>query len=268
MSEREDAERIPPVEEYDCRHGRFVVPTADQYIAQSLNLYGEYSEREVDLFARIVGRGATVVEGGAHIGALSVPLGKRIGASGRLICFEPQYLLWQMLAHNLRSNGISHGEAVHAALGDRDGTIKVPSLDYTELNNFGNVSLIEPRWIDAEGYDVPLQRLDSLGMRRLDFLKIDTEGMEAQVLDGAVETLRRCLPTVYFENLSGQTDGPVAQLFRQWGYQLWWHRPLLFNPQNWRGQPHNLFGDTRSHNILALPPGSTPLEPIPDLVLA
>ncbi len=62
-----------------CRYGQMLYNLNDQYIGRSLDLYGEFSEGEVDLFRQIVKPGQIVVEVGANLGAHTVFLARQVG---------------------------------------------------------------------------------------------------------------------------------------------------------------------------------------------
>ena len=55
-----------------CRHGRMVFLKHDVYIGRSLELYGEYSESEAEVFTQLLRPGDVVIEAGANIGAHTV----------------------------------------------------------------------------------------------------------------------------------------------------------------------------------------------------
>src|SRR5512139_1143204 len=80
-----------------CRHGVFAYNRNDIYIGRSLSVYGEYSEAEVAFLSRLLAPGDTVVEAGANIGSITVPLARVVGAGGRLIGFEPQRVAFELL---------------------------------------------------------------------------------------------------------------------------------------------------------------------------
>ncbi len=66
---------------------------------------------------------------------------------------------------------------------------------------------------------VPLIALDSLNFPRVDLIKIDVEGMEAQVLAGASATIRRCQPLLFVEYLKGDAPALRAQMV-ELGYEI------------------------------------------------
>lgn len=234
-----------------CKHGVLRYLANDQYVGRSLELYGEFSDMEAGLFDQLLKPGATVVEVGANIGALTIHLAQKVGDKGRVIAFEPQRVVHGILVENLQQNGCANTEAICAAVGDHAGIIPMPRIDYADgkLQNFGAVTL-------GEGTDsAPLLTLDSLRLERLDLLKIDVEGMEASVIEGARETIARCKPILYVENDRKDKSAALIALLMSMGYQLWWHLPPLYSPKNCRGNKVDVFHGVVSVNMLCLPAG-------------
>src|SRR5258708_33505318 len=141
----------------------------------------------------------TVVEVGANVGMLTVPLARLAGPGGKVIAFEPQRIVYQMLCGNVALNALSNVIAHNSAAGRAAGSITVPPVDYGNMGNFGGVSLGG----SAEGETVALVTIDQLGLAKCDFMKIDVEGMELDVLEGAATTLQQFRPRLYVENDRG-----------------------------------------------------------------
>jgi FkbM family methyltransferase len=194
-----------------CRHGPMLYPRTDKYVGRSLELYGEFSEGEHELFTQLVGPGAVIVEVGANIGAHTVGLAKLVGPTGAVISFEPQPVLFQIMTANMALNGLSNARPVLAGLAERGGTLKLPLIDYTRENNFGAFQLSE------NGDDiVEVRTLDSYGLTRLTLLKIDVEGMEQNVIDGARETIARHRPMMYVENDRKEKSRALIEAMQGW----------------------------------------------------
>jgi len=239
----------PTIKESACRHGRFRYLPHDLYVGRSLDLYGEFSEHEAMLFQSVLREDAVVVEAGANVGALTVPIGNKLRGRGRVIAYEPQDFVAGLLRDNVALNGLEATvEVRNRALGAAAGVTRIPSLDYATENNFGGVSTI-----DDAGVEVPVETIDALDLTRLDFVKIDVEGMEQSVLAGATATIARARPALYVENdRVEKSPALVAQLFG-FGYRLWWHITPLFNPENHAGRADNVFGSILSKNLFCLP---------------
>ena len=179
-----------------CRDGMMIYNINDIYIGRSLDLYGEWSKGDMDLFRQILRPGMTGVEIGANIGAHTVTLAQAVWPGGSVLAIEPQRIVFQTLC--AQPGGKQYHQRRCAAVGGwlRAGTILVPMLDFAKENNFGGLGLGSFQI----GEPVAVITLDSLNLARCDFVKIDVEGMEKAVLEGAVETLARCQPVLYVEN--------------------------------------------------------------------
>jgi FkbM family methyltransferase len=241
--------KLPVTVLKECRHGSMLFLRRDKYIGRSLDEYGEFSEFEASIFAQVLKPGDFVAEVGANIGALTVPIAKIVGEKGQVLAFEPQRVIFQLLCANVALNGLLNVRTYHAAAGREDGTITVPSLDYTAEANFGGLSL----GASDAGETVQVLKLDSLSVPSLHLLKIDVEGMEADVLLGAQQTIAKYRPILYVENDRRAKSRQLIELLDSYGYRMWWHLPMLFNPNNYANNEANVFGGTLSVNLLCFP---------------
>jgi FkbM family methyltransferase len=176
--------------------------------------------------------GMVVVDCGANIGVLTVEMARLLafGNAGRVIAFEAQQPVFYALCGNIVLNNLSNVDARFAAVGDRCGWMPIPVPDYTQPGSFGS---LEYKWRAGKveyigqnvSYDtrklveVPVVSLDSLALNRLDFIKIDVEGMEMDVLAGGIESIRRFHPTMLIEWIKCSKE-PLQKLLGGMGYKL------------------------------------------------
>ena len=231
-----------------CRHGPMLFNRRDMYIGRSLDAYGEYSEAEIIVMRQLLWPGAVVVEAGANIGALTVPLARIVGAQGHVIAFEPQRLQFQILCANLALNGLYNVFAHQQGLGRAPGEARVPVILPDQDVNFGGVSLEA-----NQGEPVQIVTIDSLKLKGLSLLKADVEGMEHAVLEGGRETIARLRPALYVECDRRDRAPALIAYILSFNYRAFWHSPVYFNPDNFAGNSQNVFGNTASANLLALP---------------
>jgi FkbM family methyltransferase len=235
----------------ECRHGRFTFRSDDVYIGRSLDLYGEYSEGEVELFRKYVNGGSIVIEVGANIGTLTVPLAR---LASRVIAIEAQPANASMLERNITDNGLTNVTVIDKAAGARPGATKMRALDDLASKNFGGIA------VGAGDLNVEVITLDSLDVLYVSFIKIDVEGAERDVLLGARALIERDKPVLYVENDRREKSAELITLLTELGYRLFWHKPPLFNPSNFRGHPDNVFGAIVSLNMLCLHKDDPDLE--------
>ena len=232
-----------------CRHGPLVYFHTDLYVGRSLDRYGDYSEGEVYLFQQFLRSGRTVLEVGANIGAHTIPLAKAVGPAGIVLAFEPQRVVFQLLCANAALNGLTNIHTYHAAVGREPGHVFVPTLDPNVPQNQGSLS--SHQW--GQGDKVPRITIDSLGLTTCNFIKIDVEGMESDVIAGADQTIRRFRPAMYIENDRANQSAALIEQLLALGYRLYWHTPALYQADNYFGERENVFPGTVSVNMLALP---------------
>lgn len=233
-----------------CRWGEIMYRPNDLYIGRSLDLYGEFSEAEVALFRALVKPGQTVLDVGANIGVHTLPLARLVGPSGKVLAFEPQRLVFYMLCGNVAQNNLDHVHCFHAAVGETPGQISVPELDGAAEQNFGGLEL-SPTATPPGITKVPLLRIDDLRLAVCHLLKIDVEGMERQVLLGARETIERFRPLLYLEDDRADRSAALRECLASFGYELYVHRPPLFNPNNFAANRQNVFSNIVSANLYA-----------------
>ena len=232
-----------------CRYGDMTYRVNDLYIGRSFDLYGEFSEGEVELFRHLVRPGQTVLDVGANIGAHTVPLAKLVGRAGRVLAFEPQRTVFYVLCGNVAQNNLNQVYCHHAAVGERAGTIAVPELDADADFNFGGLALSSAPAATASA-TVPVLRIDDLNLTSCDFIKVDVEGMEREVLAGASETIRRFRPVLYVEDDRREKSPALHAYLASLGYRFYLHCPMLFNAENFLGNRQNAFPNIASHNLL------------------
>jgi hypothetical protein len=89
-----------------CREGAMIYNINDRYIGRALDKYGEISHDEVLFLQQLIRPGMTVLDLGANIGLLTVPVARLVHPGGKVIAFEPQRIVYQMLCGNLALNAI------------------------------------------------------------------------------------------------------------------------------------------------------------------
>lgn len=233
----------------EYRHGVISYFDTDPFIGRAIETYGEREELEVELLTSLVKEGDVVVDVGAHIGTDVIPLAKEVGPHGQVFAFEPQAPVCAILSKNAEQNHLDNVQTFNVALGSGTGTASLPPINYEEVRNFGGIAL-------EQGDEVPVASLDQfITLTRCDLMKIDVEGMERQVLEGARETIARCRPVIYVENDREDKSAALIQMIKSLGYEMWWHTPPLFNQRNWKGERRDDFPNIVSINMLCVPEG-------------
>jgi FkbM family methyltransferase len=256
-----------------CRHGDLLFNINDRHIARSLDLYGEWAEAELALLGLFLKPGDLVIDVGANIGTHTVFFAKKVGPAGKVLAFEPQRIVFQTLCANLALNGLLNVHAFQAAAARHPGTIVVPPVDYATPGNHGGVRLDAGAPEGDVGERVSALTLDDLwrdlwrdqvAHARCRLLKIDVEGMEGEVLEGARLLITSARPILYVENNDAvRSPALIAQLLAL-DYRLFWHVSPFFNPRNFFGNADNVFGEVGDLNMVGVGADLAPLlAPLP-----
>lgn len=194
----------------------FQVPEGGGYIGVGTSLLGTgryITDDELDLQMKMFallrkyrGPGLNVIDGGANIGVFTLTWAKLLEGWGEVYAFEPQDRIFYALAGNIALNNCFNAHAKHAALGGPTQMfINVPHLNYSAAGNFGGLSLVNKNDIGQPvgdfTYVVPCVSIDSLQLPRVDFIKLDLEGMEISALVGAVKTITKHKPVLLIEHI-------------------------------------------------------------------
>jgi FkbM family methyltransferase len=173
------------------------VDAFDQGLSPHLIFQGYWEMWVTAVMARFVRRGTTVVDIGANVGYYTLQLAEAVGPEGKVIAFEPNPRIAEMLRMSISINGFSsivnvRSEAVSAKCGPgltfaipkhepkNAGLVRTAADRNAYLAQFGEkVSFI----------DVPEVTLDSLALSNVGIVKIDAEGAEESVWEGMQGTI-------------------------------------------------------------------------------
>jgi FkbM family methyltransferase len=154
---------------------------------------------EEHFFRGIIRPGMHIADVGANLGLYSLLFARLVGPQGHVYCFEPDPLMVSALRDNLDGNRITHAEVFAVAVGSANGTAVLQrSAVHSGDNRLGLRT--GTAW-HSEKVSVPVRSLqDALRGRRLDFIKIDVQGGEHEVLRG-IGPLLEANPAlkIYFE---------------------------------------------------------------------
>ena len=215
---------------YRLPHGETINLRYREDLGTLVLFHGGYEDREIAELCKYIPPAGTVLDVGANIGLSALEFSRTAGPAGRVIAFEPHPDTAARLRTNLDRNGAANVEIVQSAVGSAPGTITFnESADAT----LSSASVI-PRNL-VRSFEVPLTTVDlawaEASKPLVSVLKIDVEGGELAVLQGAGELLARDHPAILLEAWGAQQLDPIHALLTAAGYAQ--HQPDGFEPRNY-----------------------------------
>jgi FkbM family methyltransferase len=165
-----------------------------------------------------------VVDVGANIGVLSLTAAGVVGQGGRVVAIEPNERIFSFLAANVARNGAPQVSCLKSAVGSSTGVLRMTDLRSDDFN----AVIPDGQSLDGSARTVQSNRLDDLldAVERIDLLKVDVEGFELPVFNGAEKVLART-ECIYFEcsrahcRRYGYSPSDVVQFLEAQGFSLY-----------------------------------------------
>ena len=198
--------------------------------------WGGYEEAELNYIANTVRPGATVIDVGANIGIFTISLAVAVGENGRVWSFEPLMENLKRLKENINLNGSKNIDLFPVGLGDFCG-----ELDMYLSNDlaYASTTRLVNKQISVETRKIEIRRLDDLWQEaerpQVDFIKIDVEGSEINVLHGAKKLITTCKPRIIIEAHNSRQLQILSEFFKEIDYSS--HQPDGFDSWNYLFSP-------------------------------
>jgi FkbM family methyltransferase len=212
-------------------HGTMIVNRFDRHevgdggygVGFQLLEQGVYDQSEVTLLLTLLdlrrqhhGDGVIAVDCGANVGVHTIEWAKHMTGWGVVLAFEAQERIYYALAGNIAINNCFNARAIHAAVTDQPGMMKIPSPNYLANASFGSLELRkrentefigqEIDYSENKMVDVRAVNLDSFNFNRVDLIKMDVEGMEIDALAGAAASIGKHHPILLVEMVKTDRD--------------------------------------------------------------
>jgi FkbM family methyltransferase len=216
---------------------RYVVPSLREPVGFYLLIDGVYEGQAIDFVLERLKPGAVFIDIGANIGVFTLPAARRVDPAGCVIAIEPSPRVFPYLERNIALNELSNVRSIQCAAYDRD-TGGVPFYE-APVDHFGMGSL--GAQFHNEPVPVLCRTLDHIlkeqGIERVDVIKVDVEGVEAAVFEGAKELLTGANPPlIVFEfcdwaetRVPGSNAGDAQRILNSWGYCIWRLTDMIHN---------------------------------------
>lgn len=140
-----------------------------------------------------------MIDLGGNIGTTALLMSEVLSPNCKIFTFEPIYS--DILLKNVKDNNVSDKIAVYPyGLGNEIKTLKIKPVNLYDTLNFGAVSIIETLTTEADCMNIDIVPLDYFQLENVSLIKIDVENMEIEVLEGCIELIKRCKPTIIIES--------------------------------------------------------------------
>ncbi|MGL3211213.1 FkbM family methyltransferase [Bradyrhizobium sp. BR 1433] len=217
-------------------HGPLIVNRLDYHTAGEHTFgvgiqileHGVFDATEIELTKGLLalrrtyrGDGVVAIDCGANIGVHTIEWSKHMDGWGSVLAIEAQERVYYALAGNIAINNCFNAKAIHAVISSETGKTRVPNLSHQEPASFGSLEVTrrpateqigqKVDYSEANSTETAMVTLDSLKLSRCDLIKIDVEGMELKVLEGAGATIQQHHPVIHAEFI--KTD--KAELVRR-----------------------------------------------------
>lgn len=193
------------------------LPSGEYYgVGHQLFDHGSFDPDELELVKAnllelhaLRGNGLIALDCGANIGVHTLEMAQLMQSWGEVIAYEAQERLYYALCGNIALANLFNARAFCIALSNDSGTLAIPRPNYTKSGSFGSLELRRRANTEYIGQnisyavdDMQMTRtlaLDEAQLPRCDFIKLDVEGMELEVLEGAKNLITTHRPTLLIE---------------------------------------------------------------------
>jgi FkbM family methyltransferase len=192
--------------------GRFYIDDNEGSVKKTLRSGQPWEKSTIKAMEEHVVPGTIVLDVGAHIGSITIPLARMVGSEGHVYAFEPQKKVFRELFYNVKLNQLINVTPLRFAVSSETSIIEMTS----DTKHDGRVRIARQK----QGGDVAEARaLDSFGFSNVSALKIDVEGHEINVLRGAEELIKTFHPVIFIE-IRKQNLPEVQSILDELGYSL------------------------------------------------
>ncbi|QJD91199.1 FkbM family methyltransferase [Duganella dendranthematis] len=205
------------------RHDYRIVPGGGYGVGYQLLNSSAFDPQEIDFAVKLLmtrrenfGDGVVAIDCGANIGVHTIEWAQAMHGWGEVIAFEAQERIYYALAGNIALNNCFNAKAIFAAVGASAGEISVPQPNYFLPSSFGSLEIRKTDTTEFIGQKIDyaeencvrtqMMSIDQLNLKRLDFIKIDIEGMEMEALMGAEQSISKYKPQLMIEKIKSNEE--------------------------------------------------------------
>ena len=192
----------------------------------------EVQQKEIDFFRKYIPKGSFAIDIGANIGDMTVPMAIAANASGLVLAFDPNPVVFEILKINSQLNksktnifplklAAVEKESKYYFASSEASMSNGGLIEDLNDNRHGKFKLKEPiQGIKLNDY---LREYYNSWLPKLSLIKIDAEGLDYYILKTLLPILEEYRPTVIievYENLSDQVRGEIFELLKKFNYEI------------------------------------------------
>jgi FkbM family methyltransferase len=155
-------------------------------IIREICFTGRYSPAETVLLRALLEPGMTFFDVGANVGYFSLLAAHAVGVAGRVVSFEPDPRVFEVLRENVRMNELDRVELLNVAAAEDVG--RATLVGHPDHADNRGVSRLGSARAGDRSFDVATTSVEEVrtrrGIKTVDVVKIDVEGAELRVLKG------------------------------------------------------------------------------------
>lgn len=164
------------------------------FVDKQVFVYKDFEPEIKEIFLKYVNEGFTVLDIGANIGVHTLFFSKIVGDSGKVIAFEPIKKIYEQLKKSIAINDFKNIDLNNFALGNKEEEVEINIV----RENIGASSIYDN--VDSNKKEnISVKILDNLNLPKIDFIKIDVEGYEWNVIKGSKKLIEKDKPNIIFE---------------------------------------------------------------------
>ena len=215
----------------NSQYGQIIINTNDKGVGSSISEGSYFEPDQINIIIGVINTllerkdKITFYDVGANIGTHTLAVANTFKDKVFVRAFEAQRQIYYMLCGTIALNGLRNVQAHHCAVGGYNGYIDIKLPDYDLRQNFGGLELIDidksdnQDMIKNDSENIEMFRLDHFH-ERIDFLKMDIEGMEEEALFRSSIMIEEYMPVCYIEVFKSNQEY-IFNFMKQFGYKCY-----------------------------------------------
>ena len=198
----------------------------DESVIKAVKKSKIWEKQIISLYQNYINKGNVVLDIGGYLGTSTIPFSLLVGEKGKVITFEPQPNIFALLEKTIQDNNLNNVELNKKGVYNKNG--KVQFIE----NNTGKAGINGFRKLTKKSnmIDIDTVSIDSLNLDRIDFIKIDTEGAEWEILKGAHHSINKFKPILHIETFikKEKNKKKLEEFCNEYGYRIMYKKSSDF----------------------------------------